>query len=223
MSSVKTFRRKQCRTKRKRKYRKTRKQYAGVKTQSLSSYHNNPIDLTDKLDKLLRNCKTTEAMVLNINKPACKYGKDCMRINPTHFRSYSHPQGGLTETFKQCSEKFIELSYHIFQINNDSFPTDWYVVMAKYLREQDFTRYDSLYFNILANLCIYHKYYSNTYPNKHFWSSLYMGLEEGAAVTGMYNVSNIPKLSRCLNDMNSVDKKYLSNTALIFSKSYGKQ
>ena len=121
-----------------------------------------------------------------------------------------------------CAEKFIDLSYRVFQENGDSFPKEWYVIVADYLRESDYTRYDSLYFNILANLCIHHQEFATRYPSKQFWQHLYMGLEEGAAVTGMYDVTNIPVLSKCLTDMGSPDTRYLSNTALIFSNTYGR-
>ena len=106
--------------------------------------------------------------------------------------------------------------------NDDSFPSEWYVTVSKFLRESDYTRYDSLYFNILANLCIHHDEYTALYPDKMFWNHFYTGLEEGAAVTGMFDVQHVPKLTKCLLDMQSVDQRYLSNTALLASAAYGK-
>ena len=182
----------------------------------------------ERLDALLSQCKNTEASLIGkankANKAKCKHGESCTHANPEHFREFSHPQSSqpLARPFKMCADRFIDLSYRIFNSYDHSFPTEWYVVVAEHLRETDYTRYDSLYFNILANLCIHHQDFVAQYPDKQFWQHLYMGMEEGAAVTGMYDVTNIPVLSKCLVDMASPDTRYLSNTALIFSKTYGK-
>lgn len=194
--------------------------------------------LADELQDTLSKCKDTERLMMTNQsqgitsktskhykrKPDCVHGSRCNRTNPTHFRDFSHPTSSaiIAQPFKMCADKFIELSYKLFETNEGQMPEEWYIIVGNNLRESDYTIYTSLYFNILANLCIHHEDYARDYPNKQFWSHFYTGMEEGAAVTGMYDVTGIPKLSQCLKDMKSVDARYLSNTALLFSKTYGK-
>jgi hypothetical protein len=145
-------------------------------------------------------------------------------MNPDHFKRFTHPADSavLAQPFKLCTDKFMAISHKMFKLNVDSFPSEWYMTVSEFLRESDYTRYDSLYFNILANLCIHHDEYTALYPDKMFWNHFYTGLEEGAAVTGMFDVQHMPKLTKCLLDMHSVDTRYLSNTALLMSSAYGK-
>lgn len=182
-------------------------------------------ELLNELDKVLRNCKETELMMTmdHKNKKQCVHGHKCNRTNPTHYHDFSHPINSavIAQPFKMCADKFVDLSYKLFDANDNSLPKEWYIIIANHLRESDYTIYTSLYFNILANLCIHHEEYAREYPDNRFWSHFYTGMEEGAAVTGMYDVTGIPRLSQCLKDMNSVDPRYLSNTALLFSKTYG--
>lgn len=183
--------------------------------------------LEQQLVNLLSSCKKTEHEMKR--KPvdrrrACIHGADCKRMNPDHYKSFVHPTDDvlLAQPFKLCTDKFMDISHKMFKLNDDSLPSEWYVTVSEFLRESDYTRYDSLYFNILANLCIHHDEYTALYPDKMFWNHFYTGLEEGAAVTGMFDVQHIPKLTKCLLDMQSVDERYLSNTALLASAAYGK-
>lgn len=152
------------------------------------------------------------------------HGADCKRMNPDHFKTFTHPidSAVLAQPFKFCTDKFMAITHKMFKTNDDFMPNDWYMTVSEFLRESDYTRYDSLYFNILANLCIHHDEYTALYPDKMFWNRFYTGLEEGAAVTGMFDVQRIPKLSKCLHDIKSVDARYLSNTALLMSETYGR-
>ena len=183
--------------------------------------------LEQQLVNLLSGCKKTERDMKG--KPgdrrrACVHGEDCKRMNPDHFKSFAHPTDAaiLAQPFKLCTDKFMAITHKMFRSNDDFMPNEWYMTVSEFLRESDYTRYDSLYFNILANLCIHHDEYTALYPDKLFWNHFYTGLEEGAAVTGMFDVQHIPKLSKCLGDIESVDTRYLSNTALLASAAYGK-
>lgn len=188
----------------------------------LQTIHDNESDLLlTELISLLKSCKETEEYLSVKPHKKCMYGDSCKRHNPEHFHDFAHSDGFLAAPFKLCTDQFIDITYNIYMSNQNSFPTEWYVIIAEYLRTFDYNKFDTLYFNILANLCIHHDYYSTKYNDKQFWEKLYMGFEEGAAVTGMFDVSHIPIFKKCLADMNSIDKQYLSNTALIFSKSYG--
>ena len=183
--------------------------------------------LEQQLVNLLSGCKKTERDMKSkqgSKQQACTHGANCNRMNPEHFKAFAHPADSavLAQPFKFCADKFMAISHKMFKLNDDSFPSEWYITVSKFLRESDYTRYDSLYFNILANLCIHHDEYTALYPDKMFWNHFYTGLEEGAAVTGMFDVQHIPKLSKCLGDIESVDTRYLSNTALLASAAYGK-
>ena len=183
--------------------------------------------LERQLASLLSKCKKTERKMkgkLGDRRRACLYGENCKRMNPDHYQAFAHPTNAvlLAQPFKLCTDKFMAISHKMFKLNDDGFPSEWYITVSKFLRESDYTRYDSLYFNILANLCIHHDEYTALYPDKMFWNHFYTGLEEGAAVTGMFDVQHVPKLTKCLLDMQSVDQRYLSNTALLASAAYGK-
>jgi hypothetical protein len=183
--------------------------------------------LEKQLVKLLSSCKKTERQMKGNNgrkQQSCVHGADCKRMNPDHFKTFSHPTESavLAQPFKFCTDKFIAITHKMFRSNNNSMPNEWYMTVSEFLRESNYSRYDSLYFNILANLCIHHDEYAALYPDKLFWNHFYTGLEEGAAVTGMFDVQHIPKLSKCMLDMKSVDARYLSNTALLMSSTYGR-
>ena len=221
-------------------HRARSRRIAGAKTVSVSRTRTNMksarpdygvATLIAKLNKLLGHCKQTESLMNqpldrnSMRKRKCRHGHNCHRANPDHFQDFAHPDVStvLAQPFKMCTDKFINLSYSIFRTNGGSFPPEWYITVANHLRESDYTVYTSLYFNILANLCIHHDTFARLYDDKAFWDHLYTGMEEGAAVTGMYDVTSIPKLKQCLVDMKSVDPRFLSNTALLSSKAYGKR
>lgn len=205
------------------KYRKTENKRQLVEPYSI----NKPLE---KLEKLLISCKESEKkysysenskISANKRKQNCKYGETCMRENPEHFRDFKHQNGVLINIFKGCVDEFINLTYVIYINNNNNLPIKWYDLIQEYLLEYDYSSFGSLYFNILANLSIHHKFYTNSYNNKSFWSKFFMGLEEHA-VTGMFDITTIPKIVESLEEMNSADTRYLSNTALLLSESYGK-
>lgn len=184
--------------------------------------------LEQQLVSLLSGCKKTERDIKRkpgSKQQACTHGANCNRMNPDHFKAFAHPTDSavLAQPFKFCADKFMAITHKMYKSNDDFLPDGWFVTVSKFLRESDYTRYDSLYFNILANLCIHHDEYTALYPDKVFWNRFYTGLEEGAAVTGMFDVQHMPKLSKCLSDIESVDTRYLSNTALLSSAAYGKR
>ncbi len=182
--------------------------------------------LEQQLVNLLSSCKKTERDMKSkqgSKQQACTHAANCKRMNPDHFKAFAHPTDSavLAQPFKFCADKFMAITYKMYRSNDDFLPDEWFVTVSKFLRESDYTRYDSLYFNILANLCIHHDEYTALYPDKVFWNRFYTGLEEGAAVTGMCDVQRIRKQIKCLCDIESVDTRYLSNTALLSSVAYG--
>lgn len=180
----------------------------------------NKNNLIKKLELLLKQCKNLENLISDSKyKKQCKYGINCSRFNPNHFQEYSHPIGGLTKIFKKCTDDFIRLTYSLFQKYKQNFPNEFFILIIDYLKETDFTNYNSLYFNILANLSLHADYYSNKYSNKIFWNSLLVGMEE-SAVTGMFDISKIKHIQDSLKKNKSPDINYLSNTSLYFSKPY---
>jgi hypothetical protein len=185
-----------------------------------TSTNTNTNNLITQLELSLNKCKNLENLISDSKyKKQCKYGIDCSRFNPKHFQEYSHPIGGVTKIFKRCTNDFIRLTYNLFQKNKQNFPNDFFVLIVKYLKETDFTNYNSLYFNILANLSLHANYYSKKYDDKTFWNTLLIGMEE-SAVTGMFDITKIKNIQDSLIKNKSPDINYLSNTSLYFSKPY---
>ena len=177
-------------------------------------------NLIKQFELLLKQCKNLENLISDSKyKKQCKYGIKCSRFNPNHFQQHSHPIGGVTKIFKRCTDDFIRLTYSLFQKYKQNFPNEFFILIIDYLKETDFTNYNSLYFNILANLSLHADYYSNKYSNKRFWNNLLIGMEE-SAVTGMFDISKIKHIQDSLIKNKSPDINYLSNTALYFSKPY---
>lgn len=205
---------------------KTKGKYK-CKTKSRYTFGGAPIKIEkmnkDKLSRLLSNCKSLEHNInnklrSNVKRQYCKYGEECNRVNPLHIIEYSHPnelhiKQLLINSYKQCTDHFLDISWHLFRDNNDMLPTSWYSAIFSYLREIDYNKQTSLYFNILANICQHYKEYLKLY-SKQFFKHLLTGMEE-SSVTGMFDITNNPNLVSCLKKMNSPDKRYLSNTALL--------
>jgi hypothetical protein len=192
---------------------KSTKSYTSYRQQPYSNQkqqqHNHPFQ--GSFSELLDHCKSLE------DRPKCRYDPNCKRTNPQHFQQFSHPSLMFKE-FKPCVDKFIRMSHELYIGNNQSFPNKWYSTIQK-IKETDYTKFDTFYFNILANLCLHSAEYTEIYDDKLFWNKLFMGMEE-QSVTGMYDITSIPALQQCLKDIGSPDTRYLSNTALLFSKPY---
>ena len=122
-------------------------------------------------------------------------------------------RGNKGNVYKVCTDGFISLSYQMYKQNGDALPNEWYTAVIKHLREDDYSNYRSLYFNILVGICLNAMKYKEMYPPK-FFSDVLMGMEENA-VTGMYDITHMPRVQRCLRTLRSPDDRYLSNTALI--------
>lgn len=178
--------------------------------------HNHPFQ--GSFSELLDHCKSLETSFKSLSgKQICMYDPNCKRANPQHFQQFSHPSLMFKE-FKHCVDEFIRLSHELYIGNNQSFPTKWYSAILK-IKETDYTKFDTFYFNILANLCLHSEEYTTNYVDKLFWNRLLMGMEE-QSVTGMYDITSIPVLQECLTNIRSPDTRYLSNTALVFSEPY---
>ena len=169
--------------------------------------------LLKEIEVILNNSKKIAVS----KKDICKYGNKCYQKNPNHLKRYSHPK-----YFKKCTDDYIRLSYELHSINKNSFPDQFFNIIYVYLKESNFKDYTTLYFNILVNLAINAKEYTSVYPNKKFWSDLFMGMEE-TSVTGMYSITSdeLNYIQKALENIGSIDTNYLSNTALLFSKVYG--
>ena len=169
--------------------------------------------LLKEIEVILNNSKKIAVS----KKDICKYGNKCYQKNPNHLKRYSHPKD-----FKKCTDDYIRLSYKLYSINNNSFPDQFFNIIYNNLKESNFTDYTTLYFNILVNLATNAEEYIEKYPNKEFWSHLFIGMEE-TSVTGMYDITSdeLKYIQKTLKNIGSVDTRYLSNTALLFSKVYG--
>lgn len=172
----------------------------------------------DSLDSMLANCKriVQEHVSEHVNdhRRECVYGSRCFRKNPEHLDKFKHPiQASLTDALKECTDGYMAMSYKLYSENGNSFPSDWHRAVYAHLQESDYTNTNSLYFNILANLCRHSTYYTRLYPKK-FIEHLLTAMEE-QAVTGMFNIEDRPDLVQCLKKMKSPDFRYLSNTALL--------
>ena len=115
--------------------------------------------------------------------------------------------------YKACTDAFLALSYKMYEQNDDELPNEWYEAVIKHLKEDDYSNYKSLYFNILVGICLNGMKYKEMYPPK-FFSDVLIGMEENA-VTGMYDITHMPRVQRCLQSLQSPDDRFLSNTALI--------
>lgn len=217
------------------------KRNGGTKTNTTNSYtghRSEPYSKKDtleqlllKLDSLLKHCKELEASFKSLSgKQICKYHHNCTRANPQHFQQFLHPNSILAAPFKRCVDEFIRISHELYIGNNQSFPTKWYSAILK-IKETDYKKFDTFYFNILANLCLHSAEYTTKYVDKLFWERLlFTGFEE-QAITGMYNITKFPALKKSLEDINykNIDLRCnaeepnsvcLSNTALLNSKPY---
>lgn len=117
--------------------------------------------------------------------------------------------------YKACTDKFLALSYILFKENGDVLPNKWYTDVIRNLKTYDYSDYSSLYFNILLGICLNAEDYMKAYPVD-FLSKLLMGMEE-SAVTGIYNVTRMPRVKNCLKNLGAHDTSTLSNTNLLIA------
>ena len=228
---------KQRKQKRKTTAKASRRRIAGAKTQKKShlpySRHSKPYsrthktktsdDLLIKLDEMLAKCsrkaaslgtrttKSSRSRHHHTAKTACRYGSACYQTDARHRSQFTHHNE--ISSLKTCTDDFLKISFDIFTANKESFPNEWYRIIVDHLQTFNYSRHDSLYFNILANICIHHAEYRAKYTPR-FFNHLLIGMEE-QAVTGMFDISKKPDLVRCLRELRSPDDRYLSNTALL--------
>jgi len=161
--------------------------------------------ILDELEEQLKMCTNYEK-----EHPYCKYGEACYRKDPSHKDDFAH-----LDDFKECTDIYLDMSYRVYKDNDDEFPNRWYNIIDEFLKEHDFTKQDSLYFNIMGNICEHMDEYVKRF-GKRFIALILMRQEE-QAVTGMFPVSLKGRISRCLKKLGSPDTRYLSNTALTIS------
>ena len=102
----------------------------------------------------------------------CKYdcvGSKCYQKNPVHRLNFSH---GINyadchvSVFKKDTDKFIENIHNIYKCYGDTLleSADYSSILTETLRTgDDYTKYDSLYFNIIANIAIHIDDYKKNY------------------------------------------------------------
>jgi hypothetical protein len=127
----------------------------------------------------------------------CKYdcvGSKCYQKNPVHRLNFSH---GINyadchvSVFKEDTDKFIENIHNIYECYGDTLleSADYSSILTKTLRtEDDYTKYDSLYFNIIANIAIHIDDYKKKY-SANFLKNLLMSLEE-LGITGLFKIND---------------------------------
>ena len=133
----------------------------------------------------------------------CKYdcvGSKCYQKNPVHRLNFSH---GINyadchvSVFKEDTDKFIENIYNIYKCYGDTLleSADYSSILTENLRtEDDYTKYDSLYFNIIANIAIHIDDYKKNY-SANFLKNLLMSLEE-LGITGLFKINDTTSVIR---------------------------
>lgn len=216
---------KSTRTRTYKKSKKSKKsKYGGNNTGATKRRRNNNTNTTntkrfkinndDKIQKLI-SLINNENMKLT-SKPFCDYNLCCYRQNPEHKKNFYHYYN-----FNDFTNKFLSYSYDVYKkSNNDLLPfqLEWYSSVIHLLRESDFTKHSSLYFNLLVNTAINIEKYYNTFGYQ-FLYDVFFGLEQ-EGVTGIYNINKPNCKNNKINDIykkyNLVDDKYnISNTHII--------
>ena len=127
----------------------------------------------------------------------CNYdcvGSKCYQKNPVHRLNFSH---GINyadchvSVFKKDTDKFIENIHNIYKCYGDTLldSVDYSSILTETLRTgDDYTKYDSLYFNIIANIAIHIDDYKKNY-SANFLKNLLMSLEE-LGITGLFKIND---------------------------------
>jgi hypothetical protein len=178
-----------------------------------------------KITKLIEdfeiNLKLCSEKIENARTTHCKFGKDCIGTTAKHFSQYSHPSMHHIDDilkFKKCAVEYLLSSRNLYDSNHRKLPKEWYIIIQKYLKESDYTRHDSHYFYIIANIACNFKYFIKRF-GRNFMNAVLMGMEEHA-VTGMYEVEEYSSVQACLLNLgvrrDTADgKHYVANTTLL--------
>ena len=159
----------------------------------------------EKCIKLEENFKTELKNSLEKVKKQtpCKYdcvGSKCYQKNSFHRLNFSH---GINyadchvSVFKEDTDKFIENIHNIYKCYGDTLleSANYSSILTENLRTgDDYTKYDSLYFNIIANIAIHIDDYKKNY-SPDFLKNLLMSLEE-LGITGLFKINDKSSLIR---------------------------
>ena len=163
----------------------------------------------------------------------CQFDKAnsvCYRQNREHFEKCAHPfhycAGDIAE-FKQNTDYFLAKTFKIYQHHHEHvktnalFSDEWISEVGArrgdttlQLAQSDFSRYDSFYFYLLANIMINLEEYVDKYTPKFLYDLL--GTFESADATGLFKLNKespiAQKMASC--GLDAVESLLLSNTTI---------
>jgi hypothetical protein len=185
-------------------------------------FEETPIDV---LNESFKKAVTSSLKKAYERKP-CPHGERCYRKNPEHFKEFSHPSNKYSDgdiaAFKDDTDRFLSLSYRIYEQNGGQFSDAWISKISArtgddntQFAQSEYDKYDSFYFLLLANIIMNLGKYEQIYTPE-FLKYLLISFESADA-TGLFDVNRDSTIARKLSEYGVEEFWLLSNTTILAS------